>query len=97
MDTLLGTFKRRMPFVDWFFSSGRVEIERCEVWLVVMTSLDANKPTVHGGLDPAQAAFSVLVTARPVQFIPIMIVHPELIRLEYQHRFPSTRRQEERF
>lgn len=85
-----------MPVVGCFITRRRrIEVLRSEVGLVIVAAFDPDKPTIEGGLDSAQAASGILVPTRPIQFIPVLIIYPELIVSEYQHRFTSSGRQEE--
>lgn len=54
-----------------------------EVRLVIVFSLDLDEAAVERGLHPAQTPPRVLVPTGPVQFVPVLIVHPEFITFEY--------------
>lgn len=59
---------------------------------MVVSSFNLDEPPIDGGLHTAQTALGIFVGTRPVQLATILVVHPELIPAEYEHRLASAGR-----
>lgn len=79
-----------LPFWYWI---GKVF--GCEVRLVIVVSLHLDEATFQSGLHPAQTTSCILVPTCPIQFVPVLVVHPEFIAFEYKDGFSGTGWQKE--
>lgn len=82
-----------LPLVRESLGRG-VEILWREIGTVIVITFHTNKATLNRRLDPTQAASGVFITTRPVQLVPVLVVHPKLVVSEYQHRLARSGRKE---